>query len=74
VFSLTTRSELYPRPAHQPAIRPSTKSLPFFLLMNSAPGTKLTSSSHKLYEAFVARGEVVISTFGGREGSRSEEK
>jgi hypothetical protein len=48
VSSFTTTRELYPRPAHHPAIRPKTKSLPFLRLINSAPGINPTNSSHRV--------------------------
>lgn len=74
IFSLTTQRCLYPRPAAQPAILPSSKPLPFLRLINSAPGKTPTSSSQKSYVDFVATGEVVMSNLGGMEGSSVEVK
>ena len=72
--SFTTMRWLYPRFAAHPAMRPISKPLPFFRLMNSAPGKMPTSSSQKSYVVRVALGEVVMRTFGGTLGSNAPEK
>lgn len=71
--SFTTHKHPYPLPAAQPAILPTSKPLPFFRRINSAPGKTPTSSSQKSYVVRDALGEVVIRIFGGFRGSEEED-